>query len=399
MKCNICHGAGDCPQCHGNPCANHDGCACGGSGKCPVCGGSGEFSIPYAGDLDWLVPRTILYVVHGSRAYGTSRPDSDYDYKGVVVPPAKYRDGFAFNFEQTEIKAPVDATIFGIRKFCDLAADCNPNIIEVLWAADEDILICTEQGAMLRAARKDFLSRRAVHRFRGYAMSQLKRIETHRKWLLNPPDHQPTRLEFGLPERTLIPADQLQAAMEAVRKKVDSWEIDFGDMPESEVIHVQEQIHRFLAELQIGTDERFRAAARLIGYDENFIALLDRERQYKAALDNWNHYNDWRAKRNPKRAALEAQFGYDCKHAMHLVRLMRMCREVLIDGVVHVRRPDADDLRAIRDGAWPYERLMEWANQQDTELLEVARTSPLPKTPNLKHLDEVCQQIVRSMPL
>src|ERR1039458_5020213 len=35
-----------------------------------------------------------------------------------------------------------------------------------------------------------------------------------------------------------------------------------------------------------------------------------------------DQYNGWKAQRNPKRAELEAKFGYDTKHAMHLVRLM-----------------------------------------------------------------------------
>ena len=352
--------------------------------------------IPYSGNLEWLVPRTILYVVSGSRAYGTSRPDSDYDYKGVAVPPKSYRDGFLQHFEQAEFKIPPDgeATIFGIQKFFALAADCNPNVLEALWTADEDVLLCTPAGEKLRSIRKAFLSRKAVHRFRGYAMSQLKRIETHRRWLLNPADHQPTRKEFGLPERTLIPHDQLQAATAAVQKKLDSWEIDFGQLAESEVVHIQEQIHKYLAEINVGSDEKFQAAARLIGYDENFIALLDRERHYTAALHNWQQYNEWKENRNPARAALEAKYGFDCKHGSHLIRLMRCCREILVDGVYLVRRPDAADLLAVRDGAWPYDKLVAWAKEQDEDLLAVARTSPLPSAPNYNALDKACQEIV-----
>jgi len=45
---------------------------------------------------------------------------------------------------------------------------------------------------------------------------------------------------------------------------------------------------------------------------------------------------------------LEAKFGFDTKHAMHLIRLLRMAREILETGVVHVKRPDAEELSAIR---------------------------------------------------
>ena len=378
-----------------------------------------DFQIPYDGNLPWLIPRTILYVAHGSRAYGTCRPDSDMDFKGVVVPPRAYRDGFLHRFEQAEIKnaplgednlwyleqqglpsewvtEPVDATIFDIRKFFKLAADCNPNIIEVLWADPSDILVTSKAAERILDIRADFLSRKVVHRFRGYAMAQLKRIRTHRRWLLTPPLNEPKRAGMGLPESTLIPQDQLAAADAAVRKQIDSWEIDYGDLPESEKVYVREQMHRYLSEIEVGSDAKYMAAARHIGLDENFIELMHRERTYKNARTEWKQYQEWKKNRNPARAALEVKHGYDTKHGLHLVRLMRMCRETLTTGEVLVRRPDAQELLDIRDGAWPYDKLMEWAEAQDVELLELSRTSPLPKNPNYKMLDQVCQEIVQS---
>jgi predicted nucleotidyltransferase len=259
----------------------------------------------------WLPERTILVVRAGSHAYGTSLPTSDRDYRGIAVAPKAYRDGFTKRFEQAEIKNP-DVVIFNLPKFMSLAADSNPNILELVFVDESDVLLATEGGRLLREHRNAFLSKRAVHRFRGYAMAQLKRIKTHKKWLLSPPDHQPTREEFGLPQRTLIPADQLAAAQAEVKKMVDGWEIDFGGLADSEVVYVQEQIHRHLADIHVGRDEKANIAARLLGYDTNFIELLDRERRYQAAQNNWVQYQDWKENRNEKRSALEAQFGYDC---------------------------------------------------------------------------------------
>ena len=355
--------------------------------------------IPYAGHEEWLIENTIYWVVHGSRAYGTDRPDSDLDFKGVTVPPRAYRDGFLRTFHQCEgpWHGDVDAVIFGIQKFFKLAANCNPNIIEVLWVAEDDLIVCTDVGQRLRDARTEFLSKKALHTFRGYAMSQLRRIESHRRWLLDPPDHQPTRKEFGLPETTVIPKDQLGAVQAAIAKKVDSWEIDFGDMEPATKIYIQQQIRDHLTEINIGADERFNAAGRLLGLDDNFLNLMDRERRYGQARNNWRQFNEWVKNRNAKRAALEARYGYDVKHGMHLVRLMRMCREILEEGLVWVRRPDAEELKGIRNGEWSYDHLMEWANQQDRELIEVADASDLPKQPNRNRLDELCQDIIRSM--
>lgn len=344
----------------------------------------------------WLQARTFLYVVHGSRAYGTSRPTSDYDYKGVAVPPKAYRDGFLKNFEQAEIKEP-DTVIYDVRKFFRLATENNPNIIEVMWVEPEDRLICTVAGLKLIAARELFLSQKVLHTFRGYAVSQLHRIKGHRAYLLNPPKGMPTRQAFGLPERTVIPADQLAAAKSSITKKMDSWEIDFGSMEEASKIYVQEQISRHLVDLKIGNDEKFMAAGRLLGFTDNFLELLDRERRYEGAKKQWQQYQEWKKNRNEARAALEAAYGLDTKHSMHLVRLLKMCREILVEGVVRVRRPDAKELLAIRNGAWTYEQLIAWAEQQEQELAELAQKSSLPKTPDQEKLDQLCIEITQTV--
>lgn len=355
------------------------------------------YQIPKVDSLPWLQGRTILYVVHGSRAYGTSRPDSDYDYKGVAVAPVEYRDGFVRVFEQAIIKEP-DATVFDLRKFMRLAADCNPNIIEVLWVADEDRLLCTEAGQKLVDAREQFLSRKAKFTFSGYAMSQLKRIRTHHKWLLDPPKAPPTRAEYGLPERTVIPADQLGAAQAAIKEKMDSWGLDMSGLDDALRIHVLGQVQKYLEDLSIGTGDQYRAAGRLLGYEDNFLDLLERERRYKAASDNWRSYQNWKESRNEARAELEAKYGYDTKHGMHLVRLMRMCREILTEGLVRTRRPDAKELLDIRNGAWTYDKLIGWAEDQEAELNDLVNTSPLPRTPNRNALDDLCMEIHAMLP-
>ncbi len=345
--------------------------------------------LPHFPAHPWLPERTVLYVVHGSRAYGTNRPDSDYDYRGICVPPRHYRDGFAHVFEQAHTDVP-DATVFELRKFMGLCADCNPNVIEMLWVAPEDRLLCTPAGQLLVQARALFLSRKARYTFSGYALAQLKRIQNHHRWLRDPPKAQPNRADFGLPERTALPPDQLLAAEAAIRKQVDSWELDLSGCDDALRVHIHTQLDKALLEMGLGNHQRYRAAGRLIGMDDNFLDLLDRERQYKQARDNWRAYQVWQNERNPARAALEARHGYDTKHAMHLVRLLRMCREILVEGEVRVRRADAAELLAIRDGAWEYERLLAWAAEQDAELGALERGSALPKAPDRERLDQLC---------
>jgi predicted nucleotidyltransferase len=374
-----------------------------------------------------LRSRTLLLVVAGSRAYGVHRPDSDVDLKGAAVgTPATYH-GIGKPFEQAEgdamaafadLLTPVEqaasahtkleGTVYEVRKLLRLAADSNPNILEVLFCREEEVRLCTPGGRRLRDARDLFLTARAKHTFCGYAAAQLKRIRGHRKWLLDPPTHAPTRAEFGLPEHTLLPADQLAAARAAVQRKADGWELDLGALGDAEKLDVQERVGEVLTEVTalLGypsvDDGKFVAAARGIGLDDNLILVMQRERAYEAAARHWRQYDGWRNSRNPARAALEAKFGFDAKHAGHLVRLLRMGREILTTGRVHVWRGsdggagDADEIRAIREGAWSYDELVGWAEAEDAELARIYREKRyvVPAAPDRAAIDALCVSVV-----
>ncbi|MCB9688454.1 MAG: nucleotidyltransferase domain-containing protein [Alphaproteobacteria bacterium] len=381
-------------------------------------------------DFD-LRERTLLLVVGGSRAYGIHRATSDVDVKGVGVPPARYLHGFAHRFEQADGKDTIrdaftdlltdaderraaeeqglEGTVFELRKFMSLAAEANPNILDVLFCRDEEVRLSSLAGRRLREQRDAFLSTKVRHTFSGYAMAQLKRIVGHRQWLLDPPKGPPSRAEHGLPEQTLIPADQLAAATAAVRKQVDRWELDLSGVPAATVEHVKESVSRAVAEIGSALrldeqDARWLAAARTIGLDDNLVEAMRREREYESAARRWRQYRDWKASRNAARAELEAKHGYDTKHGAHLVRLLRMGIEALRTGRVVVWRGaggagDAEELLAIRAGAWSYDELMAWAQEAERELQEVGGSgvSPLPRAPDREALDALCIELVETV--
>lgn len=354
-----------------------------------------QMAAKHENSLPWLAPWTILLVKSGSHAYGTNTPTSDLDVKGVAIAPSEYYMGFSKKFEQAECKDGIDGVIYEMRKFFSLCADNNPNILEVVWTEPDGVLYETPLGAELRGLREKFLSRKVKHTFSGYAASQLKRIKGHYRWLKDPPKSQPTRQEFGLPERTLIPADQLAAARAAVQKKIDGWQMDLSFVDDAIRAGIEAELHRVLDEQEVNGSDQWTRAARAIGLDDNFIELMDMERRYEAAKKQWQQYQEWQKNRNEARAALEAKWGYDTKHAMHLVRLLRMCREILEGKGVLVKRPDAEELLAIRNGAWTYEALVEWAEAEDKALDIVAKSSPLPRTPPRELLDLMCRSLIQ----
>lgn len=347
--------------------------------------------------LSWIQDNTIFLTRHGSHAYGTNIETSDEDYKGVAIPPLKYFLGTMHHFEQAELKSPdPDAVIYDIRKFFNLSAANNPSLIEVLFTDPSDHLYVDNLGQEILNHRDDFLSKRIRFSFAGYANSQLHRIKLHRGYLLNPPSHLPTREEFGLPNQTLIPQDQLAAAEADIQKELDRANFDFmEEMTEPMKIGVRNAFTEMLATLKLSTEDQWLSATRKIGLSDNFIEIMQKERSYKNLKSQWDKYQEWKRNRNPARAAMEAQFGFDGKHGLHLIRLLRMCVEVLSTGKVIVKRPDREELLAIRRGGWTYDQLVSEAESLDARAEELYRTSNvIPKSPNSEKLDQLCIKLV-----
>lgn len=346
--------------------------------------------------MEWLEQRTIFKCRHGSHAYGTNQPGSDLDIKGIAIPPREYILGAFKRFEQAQShSAELDQEIFDLRKFVDLAADCNPNMIEILFVDQSDWMQCSDAFMMLYEIRDAFLSRVAKHRFSGYAIGQLKKIQSHRTWLLDPPRHKPERAEFGLPEHTgLMPKADVEAAMAMIRKQVDRWDVPLDELRDSEKIAVKDRIALALTEMKIA--DQTETAARALGMTDNLVEAVAREKRYQSAMHHWTSYQQWLKTRNPKRLELEQKSGYDTKHGMHLVRLMRMAREILTTGQVLVRRPDAAELLEIRNGSWSYEKLLDWAQTQDKELGEIYKTSPLPRQADREKIDAVVVKMIEA---
>lgn len=309
-------------------------------------------SCPPCNDAAMAAPHLIYETVHGSRAYGLDREGSDTDVKGVVIGPAAWYAGFRGGPEQVDLSP--DHVRYDIRKLFRLAAAGNPTVLEVLWTDPADHVVVTDLGRRLLEHRNAFLSKRIAERFSAYARGQLRRIETHRSWLRDPPAIAPTRAAFALPEHTGLPADQLAAAAR---------HLDTNDP----------------------------AAADL---SATVLDVLHRERRYKAAQDRWTQFRSWERGRNPARAALERAHGYDTKHAMHLIRLQRTAVEVLQTGELTIRRADRDDLLAIRDGALAYPELLEMSELLHAQTEAAATTSSLPDDPDDDALDELCTELV-----
>lgn len=342
----------------------------------------------------WLPIRTAFLTVHGSTAYGTNGPSSDVDVKGVFIAPKNYVLGFETVTCIDKGFGDLDCAMYELREYAKLALQNNPNILELLFVDESSIIYDTPAWSELRDIRHSFLSQNVKHRYCGYAISQLKRIESHRRWLLNPPTKKPERSDYGLPETSLVPKEQREALEAMMLKVVEAWKLDLAPLDEASRIEFMNKEAEALADMKLAKDDLYVAAGNKLGLDTSAMEHLKSERAYRQALTEWNQYLTWKKERNAVRSELEAKYGFDTKHGMHLVRLLRQARELLTTGELLVRRPDAEELKAIRyNGIWSFERLHEWAKQQDVELEALMATSVLPKRPDYHKVQQVVMNL------
>lgn len=278
--------------------------------------------------LEFVKKNTIYETVVGSTCYGLNTPGSDIDIKGICIPPKEYYFGLS-TFEQQELSK--DHIVYALKKFVNMAKDCNPNIIEMLYVDDKFIRKIDKYGQMLRDNRHLFLSTKARHTFSGYAFAQLKRIMNHRKWIM----------------------------FKEERPKEEDFFRDKTRQTSNGVVDYQ----KFL------------------------------EHDYDAALKKYNQYLSWKKNRNPERAVLEEKYGYDCKHGMHLIRLLRMGVEILTEGKVNVLRTDREELLDIRNGKWEYDKLVDYAEKLQDDVALIYDKSDLQKTPDYNKINKLLQDM------
>ena len=118
----------------------------------------------------------------GSTVHGLSNPGTDdRDEMGVCIEPAEYVIGlrpfehWVFRTQSEGVPSgpgDLDLTIYGLRKYCRLAAKGSPTVLLLLFVDGEHVVERTELGERLQALAPAFLSKRTGRAFLGYLDAQ-----------------------------------------------------------------------------------------------------------------------------------------------------------------------------------------------------------------------------------
>lgn len=329
------------------------------------------------------VAKVIMLCLAGSHAYGTSLPTSDVDIRGVVIGKPEFIRAPFRNFYECSIQSEEDGKVYELSNFMKLFCEMNPNVIELAFTDDEATLYQTEEWTTIKAEMPKLVNREVAKRFSGFAAEQLRRIKGHSKWINNPQPEKPyTQKEFFRLVHSFL--NSPVGKLEDFQRKMDNMNdccilIPYGN----DVFAVVEEYDN---------PGMFKKDGSIRKVDYNVITDEQKNRKpllivkymredHRKAKEKRSNYFEWKKNRNPDRHVLEEKFGYDTKHAMHLVRILKMGEEILSGKGVLVRRPDAKALLDIREGFMSYDTLISWAESADWHISQyLYEHTALPKT-------------------
>lgn len=351
--------------------------------------------------------RAILLTKVGSHSYGINTTGSDVDYKGIFIAPKEYYLGLK-NIEQKDrgweedsshfpvLNGVKDLVFYELRKYLNLAQNANPNILELLFENMEFYQYIHPVGQKLIDNRELFLSKKIKHSYSGYAYAQIRKIKSHRKWLLNPPTKKPVTEDYELTDNSALDKSEEKAfitflwmlikdRIEYIEEQQELYDLISNRIDFKGVINNNQLPHEFYPYLQ-----------NLTKASDRYMDLLRRTQEYRKDLHYWKSYQSWLKNRNSSRAELEAKCGYDSKHAAHCIRLVRMGNEILTTSKIHVDRRgiDAEELLEIRLGNVDYETVLAEAEKLFAQLDHSYDVSELPYQVDQEQINQLAIALV-----
>jgi len=302
-----------------------------------------------SGQVYELLPdNLILLGYRGSIAHNMyvpqHNPDSidDKDLMGVFVAPIEHYLGFGREEVKERFIDEWDAVSYEIRKFVGLLLKCNPNVLSLLWLPKRHLVFEHELGRLLRENRQMFATKAAYHSFNGYAYGQFKRM-TH----LN---------------------QEAQAEMSKLEEELERNGIEVNS-------------------LRLDQAQRDTVLDGGLFNGERLGLIADRYEGLKRQYYSGGYMG-------AKRRELVRRVGYDAKNAAHLIRLLRMGIDFLVEGDLHVERQDAEQLLEIKRGEWSLDRVKEEAERLFKLAEEAYVRSSLPARPDAEKAEQLCMEIV-----
>lgn len=329
----------------------------------------------------------IIYeCISGSKAYGLDIATSDTDIKGVFLLPKASIYGLDYIAQVSN--ETNDEVFYELGRFIELLAKNNPNILELLATPKDKII---SKHPLLDLIRPEvFLSKKCKNTFGGYAFTQVGKARGLNKKIVNPIDKvKKTVIEFCyvLYKQGSLPLSKWLAAHGYTQQQCGLVNVPHAKDLYALFVDQQQQFgYKGIMRKETATSVLLSSIPK----NENPESYLYFNQDgYIKYCKDYKEYWDWVKHRNESRYQNNIEHGknYDSKNMMHTFRLLDMAKEILTDGLIQVRRPNREELLAIRRGEKQYDELIEAANQKMKEVEAVYKVCSLPDEPNLAEVE------------
>jgi len=372
----------------------------------------------------------LLIVIRGSQAYGTSTPTSDTDYAGVYIQSMEDILGTNYKVQINDDKN--DTVFYEIRRFLELVATNNPTILELLNTPEDCIIYKHPLYDMILEHKDKFITKACAKSLGGYAIQQIKKAKGQDKkqnwekdkvtrkdlldfvYVLEDGKSIPWReWNIGNYDEKFIGAVNLPHARDTYALYYD--QDAHGCFSEQLPEYIRENAKRWRREAgkpfghgykglvksgegQSASESNSLRLSSVPKGELPFATIFYNKDGYSQHCKDYREYQEWLDKRNEQRWVDVQSHGQkiDGKNMMHCRRLLNMAREIGMGMGVIVRRPDAEELLAIRRGEVDLQSLIDRADQDIIEIDEIFKNSSLPDYVDPKLINDLLIKIRKS---
>ena len=334
----------------------------------------------------------VFECISGSRSYGLDLPGSDTDIKGIYILPKTQYYGLEY-VEQISNESN-DVVYYELKRFCELLARNNPNILELLAVPEECVLY--RHPVMEQLQPHLFVSKLCRQTFANYALSQIKKARGLNKKIHKPLDKERrTILDFcyvtqgtgSIPLQEWLQLrgyQQEQCGLAAMNHMRDVYALFVDSSNQLGYGGVMSKQHS--NEVTVSAIPKGQPLAAYLYFNKDAYSVYCKE---------YKEYWEWVEKRNEQRYQNTLQHGknYDTKNMMHVFRLLDMAEEIALGQGIITKRPNREELLRIRSGEFEYEELLARAEAKMQRIDTLFEQSPLPETPDAKQINTLLVSI------
>jgi Predicted nucleotidyltransferase len=323
----------------------------------------------------------LLECISGSKAYGLDTPASDTDLKGVFFLPRSSFYGIDYVSQVSNEKN--DEVYYELGRFVELLIKNNPNLLELLATPDDCILY--RHPVMDQLSIDMFLSKLCKETFAGYAITQIKKARGYKKKIVNPVDKErKSVLDFCF---ILNNAGSIPLTTWLKQQGIGQEQCGLSSIPHIKGMYAlyydvgHHAGYRGIVSSEAADDVSLSSIPKEAGHP---VYMYFNKEAYSTYCKDYREYWQWVEKRNEDRFLGNMQHGkgYDAKNMMHTIRLLQVAKEIGSTGRLQVKRPNRDELLAIKSGAYAYEQLLQMADTLFEEVETAFANSTLPEAPD-----------------